>query len=127
MAQFTVAIALLSALSISMLGASATIALNSASQNLGVHGIALGMSMLLLSAVVFLCLLSTVSRTLDFRLTARKARGKPCSTMLGLNSNQFGNLSWLCFWSALLLFLGGGLLFAVSLADLLTPRLLCGT
>ncbi len=124
MAQFTVAIALLSALSISMLGAGSALALHRDTPNPGAHGLALGLSMLLLTAVVLLCLLATVSRTLDFRLTARKVRGKRCLTMFGLDKDQFGRISWLCFWSALLLFLGGSLLFVSSCGLLLAPRLL---
>lgn len=127
MAQFTVAIALLSALSISMLSAGTLLALHDGSPSQGAHGLALGLSLLLLTAVVFLGLLATVSRTLDFRLTARKVRGKPCLTMFGLDKSQFGKLSWFCFWSALLLFFGGSLLFVTSIAVVLAPLLLCGT
>ena len=111
MAQLPVVIALLSALSISMLCAGSVLALHRDLPNPGVHGLALGLSMLLLTAVVFLCLLAAVSRTLDFRLTARKVRGKPSLALLGLNKEQLGNASWFCFWSALLLFPGGSLLF----------------
>lgn len=127
MAQFTIAIALLSALSVSMLGASLVLILHEKFPSPGAHGLALGLSMLLLMAVVLLCLFATVSRTLDFRLTARKVRGKRCLLMFGISSEQFGRISWLCFWTAILLFLGGGLLFATSCGLLLLPKLLCGT
>ena len=127
MAQFTVAIALLSALSISMLGASLMLILDEDFPNPGPHGIALGLSMLLLMAVVALCLLATVSRTLDFRLTARKVRGKHCLLMFGINKEQFGGISWACFWTALIFFIGGGLLFSVSCGFLLIHKLLHGT
>lgn len=127
MAQFTVAIALLSVLSISALGASSALLLRPEFPTPGVYGLALGLSMLLLVAVVFLCLLATISRTLDFRLTARKIRGRTGLAIFGLNKDQFGKLTWLLFWAALSLFLVGGLLFVVSASLLLASRLLCGT
>lgn len=124
--QFTVVIALLSALSISMLGTSFIFVLNREFPNPGVHGIALGLSMLSLVAVVLLCVLATVSRMLDFRLTARKTRGRLDLKIFGLNKDQYSELSWGLFWTALSLFLGGGFLFFASAALLLAPRLLCG-
>lgn len=124
-AQFTIAIALLSALSISMLGASSILVLKESFQSTRSHGLALSLSMLSLTLVVLLCVLATVSRTLDFRLTARKVRGKPNLTIFGLNKDQFGNLSWFFFWTALILFFVGGGLFVASMGLLLVPKLLC--
>ena len=126
MAQFTVAIALLSALSVSALGGSSILIMNETRPNPGVHGLALGVSMLMFTTVLVLCLFATVSRALDFRLTARKVRGKHCLTMFGLGSKQFGSISWLCFWSAFFLFLGAGLLFSASFGYVLAAELLVG-
>ena len=125
-AQFTIAIALISALSISMLAGSSFLALHRDFSSPGAHGLALGLSMLLLAAAVPLCALATVSRTLDFRLTARKARGRHDLRIFGRSKEQFGKISWGFFWTALSLFLVGGLLFVASAAFLLAPRLLCG-
>lgn len=124
--QFTVVIALLSTLAISMLAGGAFLALHEGFPNPGTHGLALGLSMLMLVAVVFLCVLSTVSRMLDFRLTARKTRGRLDLKIFSLNKDQFGKLSWLLFWAALSLFLAGGLLFVASACLLFAPRLLGG-
>ena len=125
MAQFTVAIALLSALSISMLAAASALVLRNDLPVFGMRGISLGLSMLLLAGAVFLCLITTVSRTLDFRITARKVREKQRLRMFGMNSYQLGKVSWACFWSAMLLFLGGSLLFLSACTHLIAPRLLC--
>ena len=126
MAQFTVAIALLSALSIAALGASLTLLTHSEFSTPGAHGLALGLSMLMLVAVIFFCLLATVSRTLDFRLTARTVRGRTDLMLFCLNKDQFGRLTWRLFWTALLLFLAGGLLFVASACLLFAPKLLGG-
>ena len=126
MAQFTVVIALLSALSIAALGASLTFLLHPEFSNPGAHGLALGLSMLMLVSVIVLCLLATISRTLDFRLTARKVRGRSDLMIFSLNKDRFGKLAWLLFWTALSLFLVGGLLFVASACLLFAPKLLGG-
>ena len=124
--QFTVAIALLSTLSISMLAGGAFLALHEVFPNPGTHGLALGLSMLMLVTVVFLCLLSTVSRMLDFRLTARNVWGRGNLTIFGQDMNQFGRLSWFLFWAALSLFIVGGVLFVASACLIFAPKLLGG-
>ncbi len=73
--------------------------------------------------------LAVITRTLDFRLSARTARArvKPendrALTMFWLSSRQYGNLTWLFFWSALISVVAAATLLAVVLWSVYVPKL----
>ena len=115
MAQFGVAIALISALSASAIGTGLTLLERSEFRVLGAHSLCLALSLLLFVVAILLSTLSTVSRLLDFRLTARAVRGRSDARMFGLDKDQFGKLSWGLFWAASIAFLAGGTLFVLAI------------
>lgn len=114
MAQFTVVLALLSGLSVSALGAGITLLQRSPVFVHGGHGSAFVIGMVCFVAVILLTLLAAISRLLDFRLTARKVRGRLDRTMFGWDDKQFGKISWFLFWMAAAAFGVGTSLFAFS-------------
>lgn len=125
-AQFTIAIALVSTLSVAELGAGLQLLLQS---GFGRHGdctLAFVLSVFLLMLAVGLCLLATISRALDFRLTARKVRGRLDLKLFALNKGQYGRISWLAFWMGLLVFVFGSFLFVLSVAWHFARAILCG-
>ncbi|HAI94125.1 MAG TPA: hypothetical protein DCM36_05225 [Xanthomonadaceae bacterium] len=114
MAQFTVAIALISTLSIAAINAGLSLLKIQPVMNIGAHSLCFAISLFLFVLAILLALLATVSRALDFRLTAHKVRGQKDITMFGLDDKQYGRISWCLFWSALLALLLGGFLFVLS-------------
>ena len=114
MAQFTVAIALMSGLAVSTIGAGISLLQQPPVSQAGVHSLIFAISMLLLVISILLTLLSTISRTLDFRLTARKVRGRFDHTMCGWDDRSFGRASWCLFWAATASFVVGVVLFVAS-------------
>ena len=126
MAQFSVAIALLSGLSLSGLGAGLSLLQSDDFARRVDYQITFFLAMLSFVVTATLCLASTISRALDFRLTARKVRGHSDLTFFGLNDRQFGRISWCLFWVAVLSFSFGILLFVVSVGIFLVQKLLCG-
>jgi len=115
MAQFGVAIALISALSLSAIGIGLTLLERDEFRVVGAHSLCFAISLLLFVAAIVLALLSTISRLMDFRLTARVARDRPDAHMFGLDKDQFSKLSWGLFWTATIAFLVGGGLFVLSI------------
>lgn len=115
MAQFTVVLAMLSGLSVSALGAGITLLQRQPVSLLGAHSLAFAMGMLCFVATILLALLAAITRTLDFRLTARKVRGRLDRTMFGLDDKSFGSISWFLFWLATAFFVVGMLLFVISI------------
>ena len=84
------------------------------------------LAMFFFVVVVISCLFAVISRALDFRLTARKARGRHDLTLFCLNKDHYGHISWGLFWLAVLAFLFGALLFLVSVGGFAFQKLLCG-
>lgn len=123
-AQFSVAIALLSGLSVSALGAGLALLQNENFARPGSYQLALLISLLLFAFVIGLCLMATISRTLDFRMTARKVRKRNDLTMFCLNHVQLGRISWFLFWVATLMFLFGTALFIASTGLFFAQKLL---
>lgn len=123
MAQFAVAIALLSGLSVSAIGAGIALLQNPLVSHAGVHSLAFAISLLFFVATILLTLLSTISRLLDFRMTARKVRGRNDAMMFGFDDKQFGKISWALFWLSLTVFLFGTFLFVASVCTAFTLQL----
>jgi len=115
MAQFGVAIALISALSVSAIGMGLALLERSEFRAVGAHSLCFALSLLLFVAAIVLAFLSTISRLLDFRLTSRVARERLDTRMFGLDKDCFSKLSWGMFWLAAVAFLGGGVLFVLSI------------
>lgn len=119
-AQLSVAVALVSALSVAGLGAGLALLQNSdfmfALHRKWLLATAL---VLLVVAAAFSCV-TVVARTLDFRLTARKVRKDQdpsysrALTFLCASPEFYGRVSWGCFWVSLLSFFGGALALVAS-------------
>jgi len=93
MAQFTVAIALISTLSVAAINAGFGLLRSPPVMNMGAHSLCFAISLLLFALAIFLALLAAVSRMLDFRLTARKVRGRTDARMFGMNHGKQGSES----------------------------------
>ncbi len=116
MVQFGVAIAMISALSVSAIGAGLALLEREEFNVVGAHGLSYALSLLILVAAIFLSLLAATSRLLDFRLTARVVRGRPDTRLFGLDKDQFSNLSWGLLWASFIaLLIGGGFSSCLSL------------
>ena len=109
--QFSVSIALVSGLSVSGIG----VALSQRNHVAVLESHIPIRLMLLFAVIAFLCaillsLSATISRTLDFRLTARKVRSESDKNyskpliILGCNSDDFGKITWRFFWGSLIFF-----------------------
>lgn len=127
--QFSVAVALMTAFSASALGTGLSL-LQSESfrQNSHTHLFAGALLALLLSAL--LSCASVISRTLDFRFTARKVRrdttpgyDKPL-TFLGLTLRGLGKLTWGLFWLSCISLLFGVFSMVICIACTYSGRLM---
>ena len=115
MAQFTAVLVLLSGLSVSALGAGIALLNISPVSQLGVHSLAFGLGMLFFVMTIVLTLLAAISRAIDFRLTARKVRGRLDRTLFGWDDKKFGHVSWFLCWSAIVIFLFGVFISVISI------------
>ena len=122
--QLSVAVALLSGLSVSGLGVGILFLRDKSfmQAQTQVLRVVFALSIVLLLLAVFLTAFAVVSRTLDFRLTARKARkernqkyDRPL-TIFWLNSEAYGRSTWGFFWSGFISLIFGTLLLVVSIA-----------
>jgi hypothetical protein len=120
-AQFSVAVALISALSVAGISAGMSLLQNKEFMHeLPCKGALAGALLSFAIAAACSCI-AVVTRTLDFRLTARKVRQdrNPGSmrplTIFGLDAEACGRASWFLFWVSLLSFGVGGLLLATSI------------
>lgn len=114
MAQFTIAIAMISTLSLAGISIGLSLLKNPPVASAGPHSLAFAISLLLFALAIVFSLLATVSRTLDIRLTARKVRGRTDTRVFGLDDKRYGRISWCLFWYALAAFLLGGAAFVLS-------------
>ena len=118
-AQLSVAVALVSALSVAGLGTGLSLLQNKEfMQALSYGWVFVAAFVLLLGAAVFSCA-TVISRTLDFRLTARRVRGDKIPnydrslTVFSHDANFYGRATWFFFWvSCLCLLLGAASLVA---------------
>lgn len=128
-AQFSVAVALTTAFSAAALGVGLSLLQSKEfplSPSLHLWFTA---SLLLLLCAVFLSCGAVVTRTLDFRLTARKVRSDASAsqplalTIFGVDSNGYGRATWRLFWGSLGALFGGVVLLVVCIGNAYAPRL----
>lgn len=120
-AQLSVAVALISGLSVSSLALGFSLLQNKEFVPCGTFKIMFAWSFpLLLFAALFSCI-AVVSRLLDFRLTARKVRkdkNPDCSRPLKifwLGPDAYGRITWALFWLGCIAFLTGAVLLFASI------------
>lgn len=128
--QFSVAVALITAFSAAALGVGLSLLQDKDFPlSPSLHFIFAG-SLLLLLCAVFLSCGAVVTRTLDFRLTARKvrkdtSRGYPHSlTIFGVSPDGYGRATWRLFWGGCLALFAGVVLLVVCVGNAYAPRLL---
>jgi len=121
-AQLSVAVALISGLSIAGLGVGLSLLQDREFIQTHPCTVAFMCSLCLLLLAAFGCCGAVITRLLDFRLTARKVRKDqdpeyplPLS-MFGSDSEAFGRATWRLFWTGCISFLFGSLLLIVSIA-----------
>ncbi|WP_434516314.1 hypothetical protein AB6Q56_06755 [Dechloromonas sp. ARDL1] len=127
--QFSVAIALISGWSLSGLGVCfALVQSDKLIITEMVKPFLLAAFICFFVAAIFCCI-AVLTRTIDFRLTARKIRLKEYPeyknklTIFLIDSNQYGKLSWASFWLSFVSFLTGGAAIAVSVFHLFSGKL----
>lgn len=118
-AQFSVAVALISGLSVSALAVAMSLLQNKEFVPPGAFKAMFAWSFPLLLLAAVSSSGAVVSRLLDFRLTARKVRKNQKTnytrslTMFWLGQEAYGCITWFLFWFSCLAFLAGvALLFA---------------
>ena len=122
LAQFSVAIGLISALAIAGLGTGLSLAQNHEFTCALIWKRTFVSSLPLLFFATGFSVLAVISRTLDFRLTARVARAATSasprkSKFLGMGPTTLGKVSWACFWISCLTFFAGVSALAFSIAN----------
>ncbi len=133
MAQLSVAVALLSALSVAGLGTGLSLLQNNEFMACLRTRLLFGMSLVLFLTCAGLSVLSIITRALDFRLTARKVRKdrsptyQRALTIWRITSKQYGSLTWLFFWLSVTSFVGAGVLLAFSVGSVYGPKLWSGS
>ena len=128
LAQFSVAIGLISALAVTGVGAGLSLVQSPDFMSVLIWKRTFAISIFLLYAASTFALVTVVARTLDFRLTARKARGASSgasrsATFLKMGPATLGKVSWGCFWISCALLVFGGIALAFSVACTYLPLL----
>ena len=120
--QFSVAIALISGLSIAGIGAGLTLLQDKGFVLVEPFKYIFFVSLILLVLALLLNSGAVITRLLDFRLTARKVRkdtktdyNKPL-TIFYLGPDTYGRITWTLFWISCLLFITGVILLVISVA-----------
>lgn len=128
-AQLTVAVALISSLSVAGLGVGLSLLLNENFMPSALIKCTFAWSpLLLLLAVLFSCG-AVITRLLDFRLTARKVRKdrnpsyEKALTIFWLGPDAYSCATWGLFWSACIIFTLGAVLLVVSIGSTYADRL----
>lgn len=127
--QFSVAVALISGLSVAGLGLGLTLLQNKEFVLSGILKPYFAASLALLLGAAFLSCGAVVTRTLDFRLTARKVRKstKPTYdkslTIFFVGPEGYGGATWRLFWSSCIAFTGGVFLLVVAVGSTYADRL----
>ena len=127
--QLSVALTLISSLSTAGLGACFSLMQDTTQTSVASFQIALPISATLFLGAIFFGVISVITRTLDFRLTARKIRreqtgnSRTGNTIWLLTSNHYGTLTWLFFWLSLLAFIAAGSLLTYEVAASYAARL----
>lgn len=128
-AQLTVAVALISGLSVAGLGVGLSLLQNKEFILTASLKIACMASLLLLLVAVLLSFMAVITRLLDFRLTARKVRkdikknyDKPL-TIFFLTQDHYGRATWGLFWVGCLAFVINVILLVISIGSAYASRL----
>jgi len=127
--QFSVAIALISGLSLSGLAVAFSLLQNKEFTPGGCTKLTFVLSFPFLLLATAFSVGAVISRTLDFRLTARKARNDSDPeyarklTLFRLGRDCYGRISWFLFWFACLTLLFGVILLLFSIAVTYRGRL----
>ncbi|PLA74464.1 hypothetical protein CYQ88_06170 [Hydrogenovibrio sp. SC-1] len=120
-AQLSVAIALITGLSISSIAVGFSLLQDTTFTPLGLFKDMFVWSFPLLLLAAIASVLSVVSRLLDFRLTARMVRKNSNSdytkplTIFWISSEGYGRITWFLFWLACIAFLFGVILLFTSI------------
>jgi len=128
-AQFSVAIALISGLAVAGLGAGLSLLQSDKFILIGWWRCAFAVSQLFFVIAAFLSCTAVITRLLDFRLTARTIRKKqrPDYAMslkiFGCDSDGYGRATWRLFWSGFLALTLGAALLIVSICIAYADRL----
>jgi hypothetical protein len=128
-AQFSVAVALISGLSIAGLGAGLSLLQSQTFVPAAWWRCTFALSQVLFIIAAFLSCAAVIIRTLDFRLTAREARKsqKPnydkSLKIFGLASDDYSRATWRLFWPSCISLALGAVLFVVSVAVAYADRL----
>lgn len=121
-AQLTVAVALISGLSVAGLGAGLSLLQNEKFVVCGWWKCAFALSQVLFIIAAFLSCAAVITRLLDFRLTARELRrqqrpnyDRPL-TIFGCDSEGYGRATWRLFWPSCVSLVLGTILLIASVA-----------
>ena len=119
--QLTVAIGLISGLSVAGLGAGLSLFDNEKFVLSPPYSCMFGVSLFMLLGAVFLSLFAVITRLLDFRLSARKVRRRVQSnydkklTIFKLNAVNYSCATWGLFWTGLISFTLGVTLLVICI------------
>lgn len=120
-AQLSVAVALISGLSVAGLGAGLSLLQNEKFLLSPPYKCIFGLSLVLLLVAAFLSCGAVITRLLDFRLTARQVRKKQRPeykkplTLFGFDAEAYSRATWRLFWSSCASFTLGAVLLVVSI------------
>ena len=129
MAQLSVAVALISALSVAGLGAGLTLLQDEKFMLTGWWKSVFSFSQLLFAVAAFLSCGAIITRLLDFRLTARSVRpssgssGESSLTIFGCDSDGYGRATWRLFWPSCFALLLASVLLIVSVGIAYSEKL----
>ena len=127
-AQLSVAVALISGLSVAGLGVGLSLLQNEKFMASAPLKCAFAWSLLLLLLAAFLSCVAVITRLLDFRLTARKVRKdknpsyEKSLTIFWLGPDAYGRATWGLFWSSCVSFTLGVVLLAVFIGAAYADR-----
>ena len=120
-AQLTVAVALISGLSVAGLGLGMSLLQNKEFMQVQPYKLAFGCSMLLLLLAALFSCSAVITRLLDFRLTARKVRkdrnpkyDRPL-TIFWLGPEPYSRATWGLFWACCLSFAVGAVVLVTCI------------
>ena len=121
--QLSVAVGLISGLSVAGLGAGLALLQKPEFAIAGSFRFVFAASLLLLVIAAFCSCATVLSRLIDFRLTARRVRGKPPLKLFGSDPDSFSTCTWRLFWSGCASFFVGASLLVVSVGSVYASRL----
>jgi hypothetical protein len=127
--QFSVAVALISGLSVAGLGAGLSLLQSEKFVLTGWWKCAFASSQVFLIVAAFLSRAAVITRTLDFRLTARtdRKRQKPdydkSLKIFGCDSDGYGRATWCLFWPSCISLTLGAVLLIVCVGAAYADRL----